>query len=78
HMPQLGFEFRIYCLTVGTDKLLSLVGTTSLYGADIYAALKIPIFYNPKCKTRMKNQNRSEAAKHKSYRKKRNNCPAYQ
>jgi hypothetical protein len=77
-MPQLGFEFRIYCLTVGTDKLLSLVGTPSLYGADIYAALKIPIFYNPQCKTKMKNKNKSEAAKQKGYRKKRNNCPAYQ
>jgi hypothetical protein len=78
HMPQLGFEFRLYCLTVGTDKLLSLVGTTSLYGADIYAALKIPIFYNPQCRTRMKNKNMSEAAKQKAFRRKRNNCPAYQ
>jgi len=78
HMPQLGFEFRIYCLTIGTDKLLSLFGTTSLYGSDIYAALKIPIFYNPQCRTRAKNQNKSEIAKQRSYRKKRNNCPAYQ
>jgi hypothetical protein len=78
HMPQLGFEFRIYCLTVGTDKLLSLVGTKSIYGADIYAALKIPIFYNPQCRTKMKNKNMSEAAKQKGFRRKRNNCPAYQ
>ncbi|MFA7274689.1 MAG: DUF5723 family protein [Crocinitomicaceae bacterium] len=78
HMPQLGFEFRIYCLTIGTDKLLSLVGTSQVYGADIYAALKIPIFYNPQCRTKMKNKNRSEAAKQKKFKKKMNDCPAYQ
>jgi len=75
-MPQLGFEFRLYCLTVGTDKLLSLVGTPSVYGADIYAALKIPIFYNPQCRSKMKSM--SEASKQKMFRKKMNNCPAYQ
>jgi hypothetical protein len=77
-MPQLGFSFRLYFLTIGTDKLLSLLGTPSFYGTDIYAAIKIPIFYNPQCRTKMKNLNQSEAAKQKRFRKKVAKCPAYQ
>lgn len=77
-MPQLGFACRLYFLTIGTDKLLSLIGTPSFYGSDIYAAVKIPIFYNPQCRRKMKNQNQSEAAKHRLFKKKANNCPAYQ
>lgn len=48
--PQIGFAFRIYCLTIGTDKLFHWMGNSKLYGGDIYAHIKIPIFYHPKCK----------------------------
>jgi Family of unknown function (DUF5723) len=74
--PQIGLSMRIYCLTIGTDKLLSLFGNTDLYGGDIYAHLKIPIFYNPKCRKKGRSG-------HKDYnpnqiRKKKSDCDAYQ
>lgn len=48
--PQIGLAVRFYCLTIGTDKLLHWMGKSNLYGGDIYAHLKIPIFYHPKCR----------------------------
>ena len=73
--PQIGLSMRIYCLTVGTDKLLSLFGNTDVYGGDIYAHLKIPIFYNPKCR---KKSGGRRGYNPKQIKKKKNDCPAYQ
>lgn len=47
---QLGASLRLYCLTIGTDKLLNFFVPHDLYGADIYFHLKVPLFRNPKCK----------------------------
>jgi Family of unknown function (DUF5723) len=47
--PQLGLSFRLYFLTVGTDKLINMVRRKDIYGADIYFHIKIPLFRNPKC-----------------------------
>ena len=74
--PQIGLSMRIYCLTIGTDKLLSLFGNTNVHGGDIYAHLKIPIFYNPKCRGRKGSSPKSYNPK--QIRKKKNDCPAYQ
>lgn len=52
--PQIGFAVRVYCLTIGTDKLFHWIGNSDLYGGDIYAHLKIPIFYHPKCRANKK------------------------
>ena len=52
--PQMGAAVRLGPLTVGTDKLISWISRTDLYGADIYMHLKIPIQYNPKCRQRFK------------------------
>lgn len=74
--PQLGLSVRLYCVTVGTDKLLSLLGRTDLYGGDFYAHVKIPIFYNPKCKKRAKSGYKQYSPK--NIRKKKTDCDAYQ
>ena len=47
---QLGLSLRLYCLTIGTDKLLNYFVPSDLYGADFYFHLKIPLYKNPKCK----------------------------
>ena len=47
--PQIGFSLRLYFLTIGTDKLGSWLFKSNLYGTDIYAQLKIPLFRSPKC-----------------------------
>ncbi len=74
--PQIGLSMRLYCLTVGTDKLLSLFGRTDLYGGDIYAHLKIPIFYNPKCRKKAKSGHKQYSPN--NIRKKKSDCDAYQ
>jgi len=51
---QLGASIRLYILTIGTDKLLNYFVPSNVYGSDIYMALKVPIFYNPKCKGKEK------------------------
>lgn len=48
--PQMGLMFRFWFLSIGTDKLLTLLVDSDVYGADIYFALKIPIVYHPKCR----------------------------
>lgn len=73
YRPQVGLAVRLYCLTIGTDKLFTYIGSSDLYGADIYAHLKIPIFYHPKCKPR-KRQGSSNPFKKK---RKGKNCDAY-
>lgn len=73
---QVGLSMRIYFLTIGTDKLLSLFGNTDLYGGDIYAHVKIPIFYNPKCRKRAKSRHKQYSPK--NIRKKKADCDAYQ
>ncbi len=52
--PQMGAAVQLGPLTVGTDKLISWISRTDLYGVDIYMHLKIPIQYNPKCRQRFK------------------------
>ena len=49
---QLGLSLRFYFLTIGTDKLLNYFIPSDIYGADIYFHLKVPLFRNPKCKSR--------------------------
>lgn len=53
--PQIGLSFRLYCLTIGTDKFLSYWGARNYYGTDIYFSLNIPIFYYPACAAKMRN-----------------------
>ncbi|MES2588221.1 MAG: DUF5723 family protein [Bacteroidota bacterium] len=48
--PQIGFTMRLWFLTIGTDKLMTILVDSDVYGADIYFALKVPIVYHPKCK----------------------------
>jgi hypothetical protein len=74
--PQIGLSMRIYCLTIGTDKLLSMLGRTNLYGGDFYAHLKIPIYYNPKCRKKAKSGYKQYSPK--NIRKKKSECDAYQ
>lgn len=73
--PQLGFAFRIYCLTIGTDKLFNWIGNSKLYGGDIYAHLKIPIFYHPKC--RANKRGGGTGYDPGKIRRRKDNCDAY-
>ncbi|MFY7943103.1 MAG: hypothetical protein ACOVNZ_00900 [Crocinitomicaceae bacterium] len=73
YRPQLGLSLRLYCLTIGTDKLLHIFGKSDLYGGDIYFHLNVPIFYNPKCKQRMKSGTNYDPGRIKNKRK----CEAY-
>ena len=50
--PQMGAALRLGPITLGTDKLWSWIAKTKLYGADIYAHVKIPIRSNPRCRGR--------------------------
>ena len=68
--PQMGLSMRLYLLTIGTDKLLSMFMPSNLYGADIYAQLKVPLFKNPNCKDRGFNSK-------KARRKRSKLCDAY-
>ena len=68
--PQLGLSMRLRHLTIGTDKLLSIFVPSDLYGADVYAQLKVPIFRNPQCKDKGFNSK-------KSRRKRSKLCEAY-
>lgn len=73
--PQLGLSVRLAYLTIGTDKLLSIFNKRGdLYGGDIYVHLKIPFYYHPKCKDRMK---RGTGSYDPSKIKKRKTCEAY-
>lgn len=72
--PQIGLAVRVYCLTIGTDKLFHLMGNSKLYGGDIYAHLKIPIFYNPKCRAHKRSGRDYDAGK---IRRRKDGCDAY-
>ncbi len=37
--PQIGLSFRIYCFTIGTEKLGTLINLTDVRGVDLYFAL---------------------------------------
>jgi len=39
--PRLGLSARIFFLTVGTDRLLSLNGVHDYYGYDFYASIRL-------------------------------------
>ena len=39
--PRLGLAARIYCLTLGTDRLISLGGKKDYFGYDAYASIRI-------------------------------------
>ncbi len=73
--PQLGLSVRIAFLTVGTDKLLNIVNKHGdIYGGDIYFHLKIPFYYHPKCKDKIKS---GHGAYDPSRIKKKKTCEAY-
>jgi hypothetical protein len=72
--PQIGLAVRVYCLTIGTDKLFHLMGNSKLYGGDIYAHLKIPIFYHPKCRAHKRSGRDYDAGK---IRRRKDGCDAY-
>jgi len=46
---QLGMSLRLYFLTIGTDKLGSWLWKADMYGTDIYAMMKLPLFRSPRC-----------------------------
>ncbi len=48
--PQMGLMLRFWLLSLGTDKLGSLLFDHDVYGSDFYFALKVPIVYHPKCR----------------------------
>lgn len=56
--PQLGASLRVGPLTLGTDKLINWIAKSDIYGADIYVYLKVPIQYHPKCRDRLRENNR--------------------
>lgn len=74
-MPQLGLSVRVAYLTIGTDKLLSVFNRRGdLYGGDLYVHLKIPLYYHPACKERIK----SGRGGYDPFKiKKRKTCEAY-
>ena len=49
-VPQLGLNFRIGPITIGSDKFLNWVMNNDMYGGDIYFYLKAPIIYHPNCR----------------------------
>ncbi|MCH2224644.1 MAG: DUF5723 family protein [Crocinitomicaceae bacterium] len=71
--PQMGVAMRLGPVTLGTDKLLSWIQRSNLYGADIYAHVKIPIRYHPKCRGRMKSVKSKNGQRYKKYHP----CDAY-
>jgi hypothetical protein len=71
--PQLGASIRLGPLSIGSDKLLNWIKQSDLYGMDIYAHLKIPLRYHPKCKGRVKGIKKVNGEKHKRYHP----CDAY-
>jgi hypothetical protein len=71
--PQLGAALRLGPVTIGTDKLISWIAKTNLYGADIYAHVKIPIRSNPKCRGRFRPSNGQNGRKSKRWKP----CEAY-
>ncbi|MFT5858654.1 MAG: hypothetical protein ACI865_000742 [Flavobacteriaceae bacterium] len=71
--PQLGASIRIGPLSIGSDKLISWIKRSDLYGMDIYAHLKIPLRYHPKCKGRLKGVKKGKGQRYKKYRP----CEAY-
>ncbi len=52
--PQLGLSLRFGPVTIGSDKLINWFIPSRLYGGDIFAHIKVPIQYHPKCKTKVK------------------------
>lgn len=72
--PQLGLAVRIYCLTIGTDKFLSGLVNSDLYGGDIYIHLKIPVYYHPKCRSHHKAGLGYDPSR---IRRKKHDCDAY-
>lgn len=48
--PQLGVMLRFWFLTIGSDKLPSLLFDSDVYGSDFYFALKVPVVYHPNCR----------------------------
>lgn len=74
--PQLGLSLRLGPLTIGSDKLISWIKRSDLYGADVYAYLKVPIRYHPKCKSRYGGAKAIKAQNGQKY-KKYHPCDAY-
>lgn len=72
--PQIGLAVRLWFFTIGTDKLFHWFGNSNLYGGDIYAHIKVPIFYHPKCKSRIKSGGVYDPGK---IRRRKDGCDAY-
>jgi len=72
--PQIGISLRFWFLTIGTDKLLSWIAKTDVYGGDIYAHVKIPLFYSPKCRSKMKSASNYSP---ENLRRRSHDCDAY-
>lgn len=51
YQPRVGLAFRLYILTIGTEKLGSFLGFSNFNGMDFYFSLKIP-FEKGVCKRR--------------------------
>lgn len=60
--PQLGINFRLGPITIGSDKFINWVINSDLYGGDIYAYFKLPLYHHPKCREliRKKRDNATE------------------
>jgi hypothetical protein len=71
--PQLGAAIRLGPITIGSDKLISWIKNTNLFGADLYFHLKLPFRYHPKCKGKGDKTKFKNGEKHKKYRP----CEAY-
>lgn len=73
--PQLGMAFRFYSVTIGSDNILPFIFPMNVYGANIYASVKITLFKNPACGK----GGRSKKSKQGSYHHKGGavDCPAF-
>lgn len=74
--PQLGLAFRFYNITIGSDNILPFFVPMNVFGANIYASLKITLFKNPACGKGKKGGKKSKNGKYKS-RGSAVDCPAF-
>ncbi len=71
---QLGASLRIAYFTIGTDKLINMFFDSDMFGSDVYVYIKIPLFYHPKCKKKMKGNKTYDPG---MIRRRSNSCDAY-
>ncbi|NNC82959.1 MAG: hypothetical protein HKN79_05230 [Flavobacteriales bacterium] len=51
---QVGLAFRYLGLTIGSDDLGVILSDRDVYGADFYAAIRIPVLYRPDCRDKQR------------------------